>query len=249
MPYVTAGDPDLEGTGAILRAAEAAGAAVCEVGVPFSDPVADGPVIQGSMAWALERSVTPEGVLEVVAGARAGGVQMGLVLMVSYSIVFRVGVERFMGEAASAGADGLIIPDLPFDESEAACGAAGDRGLILSQLVSPTTPLERAGRIARACTGFVYSLSRSGVTGERSALPADLAGRVGELRGVTDLPIAVGFGISTAEQVREVVGVADAAIVGSALMRLVAGCRGDGVEAVAERVGGLVAELAVGLDG
>jgi tryptophan synthase alpha chain len=246
MPFLTAGDPDLATTGKLLPAIEAAGASVCELGIPFSDPIADGPMIQASMSYALERGVKPAAILEMVSRGRAG-LNMGLVAMVSYSVVYRLGPDAFLRDCKAAGIDGFIFPDLPVEESDAMREQIAKAGLILSFLIAPTTPGARAETIARACTGFVYVLSRAGITGERPELPRDLPGRITRLRNVTDLPIAVGFGVSSAEQVSQVVAVADAAIVGSAVMRRVAESRGRGSDAAAASVAGFVAELAGGL--
>lgn len=246
MPYVTAGDPDVRTTGRLLEAAQAAGASVCEVGIPFSDSIADGPVIQSSMTYALGRGLKVAHVLQMVADARSK-LRMGLVAMVSYTIVHRIGAQRFVGDAAAAGFDGFIFPDLPVDESEAVMQTVAQAGLACSVLIAPTTPIDRARRIAATSSGFVYLLSRAGITGERSALPPDLSQRIQRLREVTDLPIAVGFGISSAQQVHDVVQVADAAIVGSALMRRVAEHREAGSQAVVDQVSRFVHELAGGL--
>lgn len=246
MPFVTAGDPDVATTAALLPAMEAAGASIVEVGIPFSDPVADGPVIQASMTYALDHGAAVEKVFEAVAAVRPR-VSMGLVAMVSYSIVHRQGVRDFVGRAKRAGFDGFIFPDLPLEESSAAREAVAAQEMILSMLIAPTTPDDRAERIARAGSGFVYVVSRAGITGERSELPAELPDRLRRLRRVTDLPMAVGFGISTAQQVRQVVGVADAAIVGSALMRRIAEHRGAGREAVVREAAAMTKDLAAGL--
>jgi tryptophan synthase alpha chain len=246
MPFLTAGDPDLATTAKLLPALEAAGAHVVELGVPFSDPIADGPVIQASMTYALEQRTTVHGFFEMVRSVRPT-VNLGLVAMVSYSIVHRTGREQFIRQAADAGIDGFIFPDLPLEEAEATRKLVRDAGLILSMLIAPTTPIERAEQIAQASSGFVYVLSRSGITGEQRSLPADLPQRLSRLRQATNLPMAVGFGISTAQQVREVVAVADAAIVGSAMMRRVAEYRGQGGEAVVKHVAQFTRELAGGL--
>lgn len=243
MPFVTAGDPDLSTTAAVIEAAQAAGASVCEVGIPFSDPIADGPVIQASMTRALDAGLKVEQVFAAVAGVRAK-VDLGLVAMVSYSIVHRLGLKTFVNQAKQAGFDGFIFPDLPVEESGPARDAAGEAGLILSMLIAPTTPIQRAEKIAAASSGFVYVVSRPGITGASSALPPELPDRLNRLRGVTDLPMAVGFGISTARQVREVVSVADAAIVGSALVSRLEGL----ADAEAgEAAKGFIADLASGL--
>ncbi len=248
MPFLTAGDPDLATTVRLLGAVERAGASVVELGIAFSDPIADGPVIQASMTHALERGVRVSQVLEAVRGHR-GSCGLGLVAMVSYSIVHRLGPGVWIERAKAAGFDGFIFPDLPIEESDEVVGRVRDAGMSLSMLIAPSSDDARAERIARACSGFVYVLSRSGITGERAELPPELPQRLRRLREVTDLPLAVGFGIATAEQVRQVVEVADAAIVGSAVMRRVADARSRGTEAVVTEVERFVRELAGGLRG
>lgn len=221
MPFVCAGFPTLDSTGAVLTALERAGAAIVEVGIPFSDPIADGPVIAAAMHTALTRGVTPAGVFAAVAGARPT-LNIGLVAMVSISIVYRMGAARFAREAVAAGFDGVIVPDVTVDEADGALGPIREAGLTCSLLVAPTTPPQRVEQIARASTGFVYLLARLGITGTAGAAPdtTSIARGVAMLRDVTDLPIACGFGIGSPEQVRAVVSAsgADAAIVGSALV-------------------------------
>lgn len=245
MPFVTAGDPDLATTAAVLRRMEAAGASICEIGIPFSDPIADGPVIQASMTRALDGGFRLSAALDTVRAVR-GDTGLGLVAMCSYSIVHRRGLAAFCETAAEAGFDGLILPDLSLEESGPARDAAAAAGLTLSLLIAPTTPIERAQAIAAASSGFVYVVSRKGITGESTALPADLPERLAAIRRATSLPIAVGFGISTAEQVRAVVGQADAAIVGSALVRRIHEAHEAG-EDPAAAAGRFVGELASGL--
>ena len=247
MPFLTAGDPDLATTASMLAAIERAGGSIVELGIPFSDPIADGPIIQASMARALERQVTPQQVLATVAGARAQ-LSIGLVAMVSYSIVYRLGPETFIADAAEAGIDGLIVPDLPLEESDAVCARAAAAKLTCSFLISPTTPLERARALARASSGFVYLVARAGVTGERAELADELPQRIEQIRAVTDLPITVGFGIANADQVREVVRVADAAIVGSAIVRRIAEHSDLGTNGLVADVESFVRHLATGLD-
>ena len=251
MPFVVAGDPSLAQLGEILRGLERGGASVIEVGIPFTDPIADGPVIQAAMQRALDRGVTVEAALEAVAEARPT-LDAGLVAMLSYSIVHRLGETEFVRRAADAGFDGLIVPDLPLEASASLRAAASEAGLTLSLLVAPGTTPERAAAVAGASTGFLYVLSRAGITGARSTLPEGLAERVRSLRAVTDLPLAVGFGISTPEQVAAVTGPAeaggagaDAAIVGSSLVRRLHEAGGAAAE-VAEAEAG---ELATGLAG
>ena len=243
MPFLTAGDPDLSTTAGLLETAQASGATVCEIGVPFSDPIADGPVIQASMSRALDTGLRVEDVFAMVRGVR-DRLDIGLVAMVSYSIVHRMGLQAFVERSRNAGLDGFIFPDLPLEESGPARRAAAEAGLILSMLIAPTTPIERAERIAAASSGFVYVVSRPGITGATAALPEELPERLRRLRGVTDLPMAVGFGVSSAQQVREVVGVADAAIVGSALVKVIEQADADRVR---EDAGRFMRELASGL--
>mgnify|MGYP001954102864 FL=1 len=247
MPFVTAGDGGLDTTARVLTAMQNGGASICEVGIPFSDPVADGPVIQASMTRALDAGTKVEQVFETVAAVRPS-LSVGLVAMVSYSIVYRMGLDRFITDAKAAGFDGFIFPDLPLDEADDARAAIKEQGLILSMLVAPTTPIDRAKEIAAASSGFVYVVARRGVTGEQADLADDLPGRLSALRTVTDAPLAVGFGVSTPQHVAQVVQTADAAIVASALIRRmqdVAEQGGDPVQE-AERY---TRELAAGLTG
>jgi len=246
MPFVVAGDPDLATTARLLSVLDEAGCAVCELGFPFSDPIADGPVIQDSMAYALKHQVRPGDILDMVKQVR-GKLKMALVAMVSYSIVHRLGPREFIANAAAAGMDGFIIPDLPVEESALVRKLIAEAGLTCSFLIAPTTSPERARMIAQACTGFVYVLARAGVTGESAELPADLCARLQELRQATDLPLAVGFGVSSAAQVRQVVAAADAVIVGSAIMRRVVEARAQGGEVVVEQVRRFIVELQSGL--
>lgn len=246
MPFITAGDPDLATTIRLLEAAQDAGASICEIGIPFSDPIADGPVIQASMSRALDQGLKVEQVFAAVAEARPR-LTIGLIAMVSYSIVHRMGLKTFIQQAKNAGFDGFIFPDLPLAEAGPARQAVAEAGLILSMLIAPTTPIERAEQIAAASTGFVYVVSRPGITGAREALPPQLPARLERLRGVTDLPMAVGFGISTAAQVRDVVSVADAAIVGSALVAQVHEHAQTSADAAVEGARSAIAQLATGL--
>jgi len=245
-PFVTAGDPDLETTVEVLEALDRAGAALCELGVPYSDPIADGPVIQASYTRALAAGITLEALFAMARKATAR-VSMPILAMVSYSIIFRRGIDRFVADASAAGLAGFVVPDLPVEESddlEAACSGAG---LALVRLVTPTTPPERAEAIARRSTGFLYCVSVAGVTGARTALPEGLVDRVRWLRTKTDVPILVGFGISSPEQAREVAAVADGVIVGSALVRHLSEAavapRSELLEGIESTVRGLVAAV------
>lgn len=247
MPFVCAGSPTPGSLGPLLSVMQRAGAGVVEVGFPFSDPIADGPAIASAMHAALEGGCTPTGVLDEVASVR-DQLSIGLVAMVSVSIVMAMGgAEAFSRRARDAGFDGLIVPDCPLEESGELIEATSATGLSLSLLVAPTTPHDRAAEIARVCSGFVYMLARSGITGERDEAP-DIGPRIERLRACADLPLACGFGISTPEHVRAVVQHADAAIVGSALVRRLRDAheRGDdaigaGESFVRELAGGLVA--------
>ncbi len=218
-----------------------------ELGIPFSDPVADGPIIQGSYTHALLHGATVENSLDALAAARARGLTVPVMAMVSFSIIFKRGTRAFARQCARAGADGLILPDVPLEEAPAIVEVLRENDLRTSLLVAPTTPPERRAQIARLCDAFVYYLSVSGITGERKALPADIAPNVAALRAATDAPICVGFGISTPEQVREVTRVADGAIVGSALIRRISAALGDPAAAQSGAVRSFVAELATGL--
>jgi len=242
MPFICGGHPTPDATPGLLRAAAEGGASIIEVGFPYSDPIADGPVIASAMHTAIEAGATQGKVFDAVRSVR-DELSVGLIAMVSVSIVERLGgAATFVQRAKDAGFDGFIFPDAPLEESDGLLKAAGAAGLTVSLLVAPTTPPERAAEIAKACTGFVYLIARSGITGERSDAP-EIAGRVGRLRESTDLPIACGFGISSSDQVRAVVRHADAAIVGSALVRAVAAAADP---ALATR--DLVRELASGLN-
>jgi tryptophan synthase alpha chain len=233
MPFVCGGHPAPDSLPGLLGALEQAGASIAEIGIPFSDPIADGPVIASAMHRALERGTTPESVFEQVARTR-GSTGLGLVAMVSASIVYRAGgPDGFAKRAAEAGFDGVIYPDVPLEESDAMLGAAREQGLTATLLIAPTTSLARAEAIAGACTGFVYLIARTGITGERGEAP-DVARRVTRLREWTALPIACGFGISTPEHVRAVVSHADAAIVGSALVRRIDQAVEQGTDPIAE---------------
>lgn len=245
-PFLTAGDPDMDFTFEALATAERAGATLCELGLPYSDPIADGPVIQASYTRALNGGATLKGVFDLAARA-AAQLTMPLVAMTSYSIIYRRGIDQFVGEAVASGLTGLIVPDLPIEESASLASACRGAGLGLVRLVTPTTPPERAARIAAETTGFLYCVSVAGVTGERVSLPQQLKDRVQWLKEQTDVPILVGFGISRPEQVQEVGAVADGVIVGSALVRHLEAAgqtaeqRAAALSAIERHVGDLVA--------
>ncbi len=249
MPFLTAGDPDLVTTAELVPEIIGRGADMIEVGIPYSDPVADGPVIAASYTRALRGGVKLDQIFETFRTLRAEA-SVGstpLVAMISYAIIHRRGVERFLREAVTAGFDGLIVPDLPVEESESLCRLATALDLRLIQLITPTTPRDRASRIARSTTGFIYYVSVAGITGERRSLPPELAENVAWLRSQTDLPICIGFGIGTPDQIRALAPVADGLIVGSALVRRLAEPPGRGRADVVREIGRFIAELASGL--
>jgi tryptophan synthase alpha chain len=246
MPFVTAGDPDLAFTAAVLKEVIGRGSHLCEVGIPYSDPIADGPVIQASYTRALEHKIKLADILKTL-GEVAPQVNAPLVTMVSYAIVYRHGLEKYVGDINERGLAGLIVPDLPVEESAQLAAICRKRDISLIQLVTPTTPRERAVHIAETSTGFLYYVSVAGITGERTALPPELVDNVGWLRTQTDLPICIGFGISRPEHVRLLAPVADGLIVGSAIVRRIAAASEKPREQVVREVGDYVAELLAAL--
>ena len=242
MPFVTAGDPDLEFTGQVLREFAKRGCNMCELGIPYSDPIADGPVIQASYTRALGRGVTLREILSMLKSATAD-VQMPVVTMVSYAIVYRHGLEKYVEHAKQAGAAGAIVPDLLVEESGPLAEICRREDFSLIQLITPTTPRERALRIAERTTGFIYYVSVTGITGERNDLPSDLVDNVAWLRERTDLPICIGFGISTPQHVKRLAPVADGLIVGSAVVRRIAETTERGRDETLVDIGRFVDEL------
>lgn len=218
MPFLTAGDPDCATTLAAIRRLAAAKVDLIEIGFPYSDPVADGPVIQASYTRALNQKITVRKIFDSLAELKSSNVPP-LVAMVSYAIVYRVGVEKFMDECVRAGLSGLIIPDLPAVEAGDVFTAAQSRGLDLVQLVAPTTPRARVREIVSRCSGFVYCIAVAGTTGERQNVADALLAQLKWLKQETKLPLAVGFGISGPEHIAALKGLADGAIVGSAIVR------------------------------
>jgi tryptophan synthase alpha chain len=236
MPYLMGGYPSIDASAAAGEAAIRAGADLIELGVPFSDPLADGPVIHAAGTEALAGGATPHlvlGVCERLAG------HAPVVLMVYANLVLAGGAEAFARRAAAAGAAGLIVPDLPHDEADGLRAACDAEGLALVPLVAPTTTDERVKEIGASARGFVYAVSVAGTTGERDELPPGLEATVERARAASEVPVAVGFGISTAEQVRSVAAIADGVIVGTRLVRAAA----EGPE----EVGRMVEELSRGV--
>ncbi len=218
IPFFTAGDPDLDTSLRLLRRAEEAGADLIELGFPYSDPIADGPTIQDSYHRALERGLRLGQVFELVREARTD-CELPIVAMISYSLVMPMGMATFMDRALAAGIDGATIPDLPVEEAESHFRAAKERDFRLICFVTPATSTARRETVIRHAAGFIYYISVRGITGERSALPADLAENLADLKSHTDVPVAVGFGISGPQQARAVSRHADGVIVGSAIVR------------------------------
>lgn len=232
IPYVTAGFPRLDSTAPLLAVLERAGALAAEVGIPFSDPLADGPTVQRTSWRALENGVTPSIALNAVRDARAMGVALPIALMTYVNPVLAYGVERFAHDAHEAGADGVIVPDLPVDESAELRLTLTRAGLVLIPLVAPTTPPARIARITHGAGGFIYCVSVTGVTGARDALAPEALRLLDAVRSVTPLPRALGFGVSRHEHLTGLAGRAEAAVVGSALLTAIES-RADEPEAAA----------------
>jgi len=220
IPFLTAGDPDLATTADLIRTLAAAGADLIELGFPFSDPMADGPTIQASSERALAAGTTLTKVLHMVSEVRQD-CQVPLVLMGYYNPLFRYGVERFAADAAAAGVDGLLLVDLPPEESAELGACLKQVGIALITLLAPTTPPERMRKLAAAAEGYLYYVSMTGVTGTQKVAPDDIRGAVAALKGMTDVPVGVGFGITTAEEAAAVGRFADGVVVGSALVRII----------------------------
>lgn len=231
--YLTAGYPDLESTRDFVLALDAAGVDILELGVPFSDPTADGPAIQQASHRALQNGTTLPGVLDLLRDLRKS-TEMPVVLFSYYNPIFVFGHQRFAEESAGAGADGILIVDLPLEEAEEMRKVTRETGLALISLVAPTTGEKRMERIAAEASGFLYYVSLTGITGTSSPILEELRTNVSRIKGSTELPVVAGFGISRPEQAREIAGAADGVVVGSAFIRLIGqnGCREDAAEAV-----------------
>jgi len=234
VAYVTCGDPDLATTRNVILAAVEAGADVIELGVPFSDPVADGPVIQRASERALASGTTLAQVLRLAAEIRQHSQSVGLILFSYLNPILRMSLEKFCKVARAAGLDGVLVTDLPVEEADGYLRIMRQYDLATVFLAAPTSPDARLKAIAKASSGFVYAVSRTGVTGTRQQLPEDAQSLVKRLRRHTELPIAVGFGISTAEQFAAVGKYADAAVVGSAIVQIIERNPGREAEAVAQ---------------
>jgi tryptophan synthase alpha chain len=220
VAYLTAGDPDLETTAALIPALEAAGVDILEIGVPFSDPTADGPAIQAASQRALQGGATLGKILSLIAALRRS-CGIPIVLFGYYNPILSLGPERFAAEAAASGVDGILVVDLPPEEARELRRYTDPAGLAFITLIAPTTGPERAGKILRKASGFVYFISVTGVTGTAAPRIDEVRRDVERLRTLTDLPIAAGFGISTPEQAAAIAQTADGVVVGSALVRLI----------------------------
>ncbi len=221
ITFITAGDPDIDVTGDIILVLERSGADIIELGIPFSDPMADGPTIQASSERALKGGVTISKILSVVAGVRKRS-QIPIILFGYYNPIFSYGLDKITEDAARAGADGFLVVDLPPEEAGEFKRYTDLRGLDLIFLLTPTSDDDRMRLVAKNARGFVYYVSVTGVTGVRNALPLDIKEHIKTARKFTNLPIGVGFGISTPEQARTVSECADAIVVGSAIVKIIA---------------------------
>jgi tryptophan synthase alpha chain len=222
IPFITAGDPDLATTAQALRVLDQAGADLIELGVPYSDPLADGPVIQAAATRALGRGVRLEDVLAIVRSLK-GEIKAPIILFTYYNPIFYRGIDLFLREIADAGVKGLVVPDLPLEESDSLLKPAAQMGIDVTLLIAPTSPMERIQAIAQQSQGFIYLVSVTGVTGMRNQVATRVESLLTSIREVTDKPIGVGFGISEAEQARQVKQWgADAVIVGSAFVKRLA---------------------------
>ncbi len=234
IPFITCGDPDLETTARVVRAAVANGADLIELGIPFSDPTAEGPVIQGANLRALEGGVTTDKVFDLVRDLRKD-VTIPMVFMTYANVVFSYGAERFISTCKEIGIDGLILPDLPYEEKEEFLPLCHQYDVDLISLIAPTSE-NRIAMIAKEADGFIYLVSSLGVTGVRSEIKTDLESIVKVIRANTDTPVAIGFGISTPEQAAKMAGISDGAIVGSAIIKILAQYGRDAAPHVGEYV-------------
>ena len=234
IPFITCGDPDLETTGAAIRAMEANGADLIELGIPFSDPTAEGPVIQGANLRALQGGVTTDKIFDFVRALRKD-VKIPFVFMTYANVVFSYGADKFISICAEIGVDGLILPDLPYEEKEEFLPVCRKYGVDLISMIAPTSA-DRIAMIAKEAEGFLYIVSSLGVTGTRSEIKTDLASIVEVVRATTKTPCAIGFGISTPEQAHKMAAIADGAIVGSAIIKLLEQYGKDAPEKIATYV-------------
>lgn len=243
MPFLMGYDPDLATSAEILRGMPEAGADLIEIGCPFSDPMADGPIVQLSGQRALKAGATLTGIIAMLRDFRRGDDTTPVILMGYLNPILSYGAERFCVDAKAAGADGLIVVDMPPEESQDLAPFATAQGLDLIRLIAPTTDDARLPGVLRACSGFIYYVAITGITGTRSATSADLALNIPRLRQHTDLPIAIGFGVRTPAQAAEAARVADGAVVASALIERMAGSLDAQGHATAETVGTVLGDV------
>ena len=248
IPFLTAGDPDLQTTKALILELEKRGADIIELGFPFSDPIADGPIIQSSYYKALARGTKVAQILDMVSELRTKS-EIPIVSMVSYSMVFKGGCLAFIEKAVKAGLDGLTIPDLPVEENPELFGAAKKNDFKLVCFVAPTTTDERMCLITKKSQGFLYYISVVGITGVRDNLPDDIIKNITKLKSITETPVAVGFGVSTPEQAKLVGGIADGVIVGSAIMKEIERYANEPREILVNNVGRFAEQLILGAKG
>ncbi|WP_149140426.1 tryptophan synthase subunit alpha [Gemmobacter caeruleus] len=237
VAYIMGGDPDVETSLAVMKGLPGAGVDVIELGMPFTDPMADGPTIQLAGQRALEGGMTMDKVLAMVRDFRAGDATTPIVLMGYYNPIYARGVDRFLSEATAAGIDGLIVVDLPPEEDDELCIPAQAAGLNFIRLATPTTDDKRLPAVLKNTSGFVYYVSITGITGSAAAEAGDVAPEVARIKAATDLPVIVGFGINTAENARAIAGIADGCVVGSAIVKEVGA--GKSVAEVLARVADL----------
>ena len=252
VAFLTAGDPDRETSLALVRGLPGAGADLIEIGMPFTDPMADGPAIQAASLRALAAGMTLSGTLDLVRAFRTGDAETPVILMGYFNPIYRYGVARFLTDAKTAGVDGLIVVDLPPEEDEELCLPALAAGISFIRLATPTTDDARLPAVLRHTSGFVYYVSIAGITGTAAASDQAIIEAVTRLRGHTELPVAVGFGITSRDRAAAVAKVADAAVVGSAIVsRLAAGLDADGKAraGLVDDVLGFVRDLAAGVRG
>ncbi|WGV17944.1 tryptophan synthase subunit alpha [Fuscovulum ytuae] len=219
VSYIMGGDPDAETSLAVMKGLPAAGVDIIELGMPFTDPMADGPTIQLAGQRALDKGMTMDAVLDMVRAFRAGDQATPIVLMGYYNPIYSRGVDRFLADCKEAGIDGLIVVDLPPEEDDELCIPAQKAGINFIRLATPTTDAKRLPKVLQNTSGFVYYVSITGITGAAAAQAADVAPEVARIKAATDLPVIVGFGINTPEAARAIAGVADGCVVGSAIVK------------------------------
>lgn len=234
IPFVTGGDPDLETTERLLYEMAAKGADLIEIGIPFSDPIAEGPVIQEADKRALDAGCTTDQLFDLVERVRKE-IKIPLVFMTYLNPIYSYGSERFLSNCKKVGIDGVIVPDLPFEEKDELKDLCKQYGIELISLIAPTSK-ERIKTIAKEAEGFIYCVSSMGVTGVRSEITSDVGGMVALVREVTDIPVAIGFGIATPRQAEDMAKISDGVIVGSAIVKMIAAQGRNSVEAVGEYV-------------